>query len=496
MANRPRPANTWVTSVFNPGFDKRIPLGFVEMVYDKRTGNPVGYMRSGNFYPMGVDTVTYDAEQKAKAESKDTYNKKREEQIAAEAAANPIGTAVNTKGLAVTTDPNNGTTYVSGIVDPKTGMAKEHFIYLGTKADPKGNYNLNITSDYDKVRNLILTEAQSVSGGMDALFGVMYNAGLISKETFQKKDFSNQEFNKGLQYAVRNYSVNVIDDFTVKGAKEAEGFLNYLGTGFQGSVGPTSRTTYDSVVTKRQDAAEEADRFFMSYLGRGANKQEEDAYYKMLRNSEKKNIVATTAKYDSEGKLLSSSRTGELITETDRMFMLGKVAGAAIRGSNLEKVMTRGGQAADDINNIMTYAANYGVLVTQEDAMNYVANNLSKGKTLDSTKNKLLKLSKIKYRNIADLIDDEMSVTDVATDFITNYSALTGIPVNTVSVFNPVIQKALTNNGSQGVMTENDFNVLVKTDPESRGLWLQSPGAKDEAASYAYNILKTFGLIA
>lgn len=513
MSTRPRPSNTWVTSVFNPGFDKRIPLGFVEMVYDKKTGNPVGYMRSGNFYPLGVNAETFDAEEKKKAEGP-TYNKMREQQIAAQAT--PISAQVSTKGLVVTTDPTNGTTYVSGMVGTgPNAIAQEHFIYLrtipekgqtltrapgaseigGIKSTPGGEYTLEITNDYDRIRNLVLSEAQTTPGGMDSLFSTMYSAGLISKETFQRKDISNQEFNKGLQYALRNYSVNVIDDFTIGGATEAEGFLSYLGAGFQ-KAGPTSRTTYDSVITKRQDAAEEADRFFMSYLGRGANKREEDEYYKILRDAEKKNIVATTAKYDAEGKLISSTKTGELVSETDRLFMLGKVAGTAIKGGNLEKIMTRGGQAAAEVNQIMTLASNYGVSLTQQDAVNYVADNLTKGKTLDSTKNKIIKLSKIKYGNIANLIDNEMSVSDIAVDFINNYAALTGTPVNSIDIFNPLIQSALTNNGQPGVMKENDFKMLIKNDPTSRSLWLNTPQAKDEAAAYTYNILKTFGLVA
>ena len=51
MANRP--SNTRTQNVFNPGIDKRIPVGFVDQVVDKKTGNLVGFMKDGKFYNLG-----------------------------------------------------------------------------------------------------------------------------------------------------------------------------------------------------------------------------------------------------------------------------------------------------------------------------------------------------------------------------------------------------------------------------------------------------------
>lgn len=47
-----RPAGTYVTNVFNPGVDKNIPAGFVDVVYS-RSGEAVGFMRDGEFYELG-----------------------------------------------------------------------------------------------------------------------------------------------------------------------------------------------------------------------------------------------------------------------------------------------------------------------------------------------------------------------------------------------------------------------------------------------------------
>jgi hypothetical protein len=51
MAERPK--NTRLSNVFNPGVDNRIPLGFVDYVIDKETGNLVGFVKDGQFYNLG-----------------------------------------------------------------------------------------------------------------------------------------------------------------------------------------------------------------------------------------------------------------------------------------------------------------------------------------------------------------------------------------------------------------------------------------------------------
>lgn len=47
-----RPAGTYVSQVFNFGVDKNIPIGFVDVVFD-RSGNAVGFEKDGKFYNLG-----------------------------------------------------------------------------------------------------------------------------------------------------------------------------------------------------------------------------------------------------------------------------------------------------------------------------------------------------------------------------------------------------------------------------------------------------------
>lgn len=481
---RTRPSNTRVSNVINFGIDKRLPLGFVDVVTDNETGLWVGYMRDGSFYPLGVDATEYDAEQKEAVKRASKQDRAAAERGSVPLATNPIASQFGKFKLQVTTDPTNGNTYVSGIPSG-TDVAVEHFLYLG----PSGK--VDVTSNFDVVRNNILKDMQTQPGASDAVFAAMYSAGLIGKDTFDKRDFSAPDFNKGLQYAVRNYSISAIDSVNVKGATEIQSFADYLAGSGEGSLKGTTRTTTESYVTKRADAADEADRFFMQYLGRGATKDEENAYYEALRDLERKNVASRTATYDSEGNLVSSVSTGELVNELDRTLLLGKVAGKAIKGSNVDKLLSAGGQAAGDVQDIMSTANQYGLIMTQEDAMNYVASNLRKGKNIEQTKNKLIKLSQAKYRNIADLINDDISVKDIASQYIYDMSNILEVNPQTINVNDPMIQAALLNNNNQGTMSITEFNTMLRKDPR----WGKTNNARNTAAEYALEILSSFGLV-
>ena len=52
MANRP--TNSRIINVINWGIDKRIPLGFIDTVIDKETGNLIGFMQDDEFYELGA----------------------------------------------------------------------------------------------------------------------------------------------------------------------------------------------------------------------------------------------------------------------------------------------------------------------------------------------------------------------------------------------------------------------------------------------------------
>jgi hypothetical protein len=84
-----RPENTRLINVFNYGVDKRIPLGLVDQVIDKKTGNLVGFMKGGKFYNLG-DKVEDEPKVKEEDSSKDINFKIKLAEIRLEKNENDI----------------------------------------------------------------------------------------------------------------------------------------------------------------------------------------------------------------------------------------------------------------------------------------------------------------------------------------------------------------------------------------------------------------------
>lgn len=390
----------------------------------------------------------------------------------------PLGQYIAQNGLSVTSDNNK--VYVTD----KDGNI--NYLYV----DSNGAFSF--TSDYDAIRKKVIVDYQSRPGGLNSLFDLLYKKNLISQETFNTKNISAIDFTSGLQYAISSYGVNVLNkrEFNKQFKPDTlDEFLTSNAIPGSKSGGPT--TAVDKYITLRQDADEQIDRFMMARLSRNATAEEKEKYFTTLNNAEKKAFQKTT---QTEGGVRTG--TGSLITELDRELMMAKIAGSALAGSDLETVLKGGGEAAQDINSIKTYASKYGIYLDDNQAMSYVADNYKSGKDINATKAKIQKLSKIKYSNLADVLDDDTTLEDIASDFKYSYSQLTGDSSDSIKLDNPIIQKALTNNGAKGVMNKVDFEYLIRTSPETQKKWLNTPGAKEEASAYALNILRAFGLIA
>ena len=373
-----QPSNSYVVQVINFGVDKRLPLGIVNQVVDRKTSLLLGYMRGDKFYELGTNADEVDA---AVVQEEKRVETEREKAEVLQGQTDPFLKPFTDMKLGVTVDPETGKTKVMN-------ADGEVFIYVGpakSKPGPRGSYlktqgmekdnKIDVINDFDTIRKNIINDATATPGGIDALFEKLYKNGSLSEETYKSKNISADDFNTGLLYTVRKFSIETVDKYTIDGVKKPMEFGDYLSTGFKAAK-PTSKTAYDAIVTKRQDAAEDADQFFMNYVGRNATKQEENAYYELLRDAEKKAVQSITTKYDAEGNRMGSTQTGELMSDLDKTLLLGKVAGKAIQNSDINTLLGAGGAAAKDVNSILSYAKNYGVVLTKEQAMSYVATNV------------------------------------------------------------------------------------------------------------------------
>lgn len=445
------------------------------------------YIRSGGT----EEEVAVHAPVKTKSE---VSKKKKVAATAAEAAAevDPFGEeAVKKYGLTVDVD-ENGNQSIKGIV-PGTSTSVPMYLYTSTSVGigvntpgdavgmPKATKddNVYVETDYNVIRNQILKDAQASPNGLNGLLDKLYKSGVISKATYDAKNISAPDFAKGLQYLVTQYSIAAVNDYSIYGNKAVNTFDNFMSTDFKGA-GSTSKTTYDMVVTTRQDAADEANQFFMQYLGRSATKSEHDEYYKQLNAAEKKAIRYTTT--TSEG---NSVTKGELLTETDRALVLGKVAGNAISGSDIDTLMKAGGGAAQDVDSILAYARNYGVKISRDQATKYVADNLREGNNLEATRAKIIEISRSNYKNFSDKITKDVSVKELASNYVYQKADVLELNPEAIDIFDADIQDAINGNISM-----TDFNVRLRQNPG----WAKTKNAREEAAKYASSILESFGL--
>lgn len=405
-------------------------------------------------------------------------------------AGDEFGNAIRDKGLGVVTD-GNGKSYLSSSLAGYEGNNSQHYVYVRDTAATGGGKDtqVDIAYSYTEIEKKILSEAAKKPGGVDGLLGKLYKAGLIKRDTYQNRLLESNDFTNGLQYALTEYSKKTVRDYEVGGVKTPISFDSYLDSNLKAS-GP--QVSYDAQVTTRDTAASDLDRFFIQFVGRGASKEEHDEYYKQLRSAEKKAVVKrSTSANDSGGG--SSTTTGEFLNAADVVELQRKVAGKALVGTDIDTVLKSGAGAAQTVNQVLSYAKNYGVALSSKDAMAYVADQLRSGQSdPEAIKSKLVAISKATYSNISDSLSDQVSLKELSGNYIYDMSRVLELNQDSIDVLDPTIQAALKNNGNKGMMNLTEFDKMLRND----GRWSKTRNAREEAAKYAYDILQDFGLMA
>jgi hypothetical protein len=408
---------------------------------------------------------------------------------------------VNAKGLRVTTDPETGGSWVSGT----EGDAQEQqYIYIGPESkvplfmkDKPGqivNDYAPSTSDFDGVRKRIIEDAIKSPRGLKGLFDDLRGAGLrISQVDYDRLDTTSISFGKALSYALQKHTKVMVNDLEFNKSNQPKSFFKYLQEDLKNTGVGDSETTYNEYVTKVDEAESDLNRFFIEYVGRGATDEEQKKYYKQLRALEKKNAqISTTKETDSGGT--SQITTGEYRLDAEDILQLQrKIAGKALDGSDIDVILKGGSKAARDVNDVLAYAKRYGVVLSNKDALGYVANSLSNNDKDTSRINaKLLAISKATYSNLSDVLSEDVSLNDLTGNYKFAMRQILEIPEAQIDVLNPTIQLALKNNGNKGAMNLTEFERVLKQDPR----WGNTSNARETAAGYANSILRNFGLIA
>ena len=407
---------------------------------------------------------------------------------------------VNAKGLSLTNQPD-GSNWVSGT---EGSDQAPQYIYIGPetrtplfmkeKAGQLASDYTPSTSDLDTLRRRIIQDSIKSPRGLKGLFDDLRGAGLrITQKDYDRLDTTSESFNRSLAYALQKHTKAMINDLEQNKNINPKPFFNYLQEDLKSAGLGGPQVDYNEYVTKRDEADSDLNRFFIDYVGRGATEEELNKYYKDLRALEKKNAQVTTTK-DADSGGTSKVTTGEYQLDTEDILQLQrKIAGKALDGSDIDTVLKGGSGAAQAVNSTLAYAKKYGVTLTNQDALKYVANSLKNNENDTKAINaKILAISKATYSNLADVLSEDVDLDDLSANYKYTMRQILEIPEAQVDTLNPTIQLALKNNGNKGAMNLTEFERVLKKDPR----WGNTSNALETAAGYANSILRNFGLIA
>jgi hypothetical protein len=360
----------------------------------------------------------------------------------------------------------------------------ERFLFINSK----GDYQI---LNADQVRQAYVTNAGGAAG-IDSLRSKLYKANYMNEVEFKLKDTT--ALNRAIIDAARTVTVESVSNYTDMATPLTQSFDSWLNKRVAMS-GASGEPDAGISLTSRMDTNQDINEFFVEYLGRNATEAEKTDYYNKVNAEEKK---AVRTRKVSGGKVVE---TGERLDATDYYRIRASVLAPVVKGTEIENVTKGNGKIAQDIDELKTFASDYGIKLDTKQALDRVLGGLKPGGSLttgrlDAQKTALKEMSKVFYGKLAPLIDQGVKISDIAGQFAYYKGQILEMPDNAVSVFDEDIQAALKNEGKDGVMTLTDYQKYLRTNPKTKSQWLKTKGAKEEAAGYANEILKSFGLMA
>jgi hypothetical protein len=360
----------------------------------------------------------------------------------------------------------------------QTGAAYQRFLYV----TPDGK-NFAVL-DYNGVVREVKKEFKNIEGLRTSL----YRKGKLSEKDYITK--SDSGLSEAILEAANEQSKEIVDALTLNDNFEGKftSMTNWLNSrrDYVGGQGPSQRGQEIS----KLDATQMIDAFTVQMLGRESTPAEQKDFFERVSAEMKKAVVKRKTVGDK------SVESGSFLDQEDYSRIMAETIKPAIRGTSLEAIASGTGAIAQSITTLKTYAASYGIKLSTQEALDEVTGGLQPGGSLttgkfDQQQQKIRNMAKSFYTNLGDSIDNGVSIKNLANQFANVKSQLLEVPLESVDVFDKDIQTALRNNGKPGVMSTTEFDVLLRNKPE----WGKTKNARDEAAGYANDILRMFGLV-
>lgn len=361
-------------------------------------------------------------------------------------------------------------------------------VYFVTTKDANGNSTVEAYDSVATARDAFLKN-YSAPGALDKL-----KQQLLGKY-INATELKNDDWIPGLDDMLGDYTRDAVSAVKYGGAKESPLIdLWFAKTRGKGGLGTESKAgtwkDTDLDLTTVGDAYREINDYMIDAVGRPATQEEKAAYYADINKREKASAVKTVDVRDATGKVTNTTRTGEFVTQEERLNAKNAIVINALRGTDAGELLkaAKGSQVAIQIGALQKASAEYGQPISAGEALKYVIDGGPEKDAIKKQTERMRLNAMTMYGNLKDHIRDGGNVKDIADQYALIKAKKLGIPVT--DAFNDKdVKAALTKDG--GLMSTAEFARQMQANP----LWRQTEEARDVASDFANTILKSFGFM-
>jgi len=290
--------------------------------------------------------------------------------------------------------------------------------------------------------------------------------------TYKTPDSANTAWNK------------LVENYAVSNNVTAKPFTNWLSSEAEynqtisGTADGTSVFLQPSITPKDQ-AYQDFNTFILDATGIAANPADAAQYYKELSKLEKSKVAKQVT--TRSGSTTTQTATAG-VTKEDREILAAKFVDRYIDTAGVKNV---GGIVGSNLASIRKLASDYNVTLSDAEVRKFAIDGLSNKNSLEIAKTKIQNTSKVRYQNLAQYIDQGLTVKDIASQYINKMANVLEVNPDTIKLDDNYIENALSTLPNFG-----DFNKMLRNSPK----WQYTDNANQEAAGYANKILQDFGL--
>jgi hypothetical protein len=287
---------------------------------------------------------------------------------------------------------------------------------------------------------------------------------------YRTADSANTAWNK----LVQNYSVSnsvTKKPFTTWLVSEVEYNKEISGMGDGTSV------FLQPSITPKEQALKDFNTFILDATGAAANPVDAAEYYKELNKLEKSKVAKQVT--TRSGSTTTQTATAG-VTKEDRELLAAKFVDRYIDTAGVKNV---GGAVGANLGTIRKLASDYNIALSDAEIRRYAVSALTDKNVLETAKVKIKNTAKVRYQNLAPYIDQDLTVKDIASQYINRMANVLEINPETVKLDNRYIDSALST-----LPNFTDFNKILRGGPE----WPYTLNAREEAASIINKVKSDF----